>query len=876
MTDSRDQIARRLFEQALDRPEAERAAFLDEACGPDARLRAEVHALLEADSRAGDFLNRAPSVEEVVDPDPGPDPLLGRDIGPWRISRLLGRGGMGNVYLGERGDAAYEGRAAIKVIRRGMDSDDILERFRYERRVLARLQHPNIARLFDGGSLEDGMPYFVMEFVDGDPIDRYCDARALGLRERIELFLTVCGAVQFAHQNLVVHRDLKPANILVSADGQTHLLDFGIARVLAGEGGDEGGLTRGARGPFTPLYASPEQLAGARVTTASDVYSLGVVLFELLVGAHPFRGQDPADGARQVTPPSQALAEMDSPLSAVHGGPHGLRRALAGDLDAIVLMATREEPEMRYQSARELAEDLRRYLDGQAVTARRGALGYRAGKYIRRHALPVAALSALVLALVAGATVGTMLFLSARAAQRDAERERAVADQVSSFLERVLSEADPHLAQGRDVTVLRRILDASARRVERELQPGSRVSAALHLSIGTTYRHLAAFDPAERHLRLALAVFDADSLLDPQRHIRARLEMGSLLLETSRYADAETHLELALQEAERLGPAALAPQVEIHATLGELEEARGVPARAEARYREAIAGTRALHGADHPEVATRLSDLAVLLMNQQRQAEADTLLSTALDIWHSAQVPFDSLALATGLHNSAGLLRRQGQFEAAGERYREALEIYRRIHGAEHPDIARTLNTMGSNLEMGGRPSEAEPLYREALAMQRRMLGEGHRDVGTTLNNLAGLMRREGRLSEADALFRQAEGIYRAALGPDHPWLAIVLTNHACVLEQEGEWARLGRSLAEATPLSTKHFPPGHPQQAVLASLRGAWLAHAGRAAEAERLLTDSYRALSDSLGPQHTHARDAERRLLAFRAHQRTARGGG
>ncbi len=820
--------ARRIFDQVVECAPEDRAALLDAACAGDAELRGAVESLLRADARAAGAFAESPGLPLPEEP-AGPDPMLGRMVGSWRIERRIGHGGMGNVYLARRTDGDFEAEVAIKVIRRGMDTEEILARFRHERRVLARLQHPNIARLTDGGSLEDGLPYFVMEYVNGEPLDRYCDAQGLGTRARLDAFLTVCDAVQFAHQALVIHRDLKPANILATADGGIRLLDFGIAKLLEPGDSQTPSLTRTGRGPFTPRYASPEQRRGERVTTASDVYSLAVVLQELLQGR---------DGAGRIDP----------------------------DLAAIIGAATREEPHLRTPSVRELADDLRRYLAGEPVQARRGAFAYRAGKFVRRHALALGAAAGVVLALVAGVTISTALYLQARDARDAAERERETADQVSRFLEGVFADASPHRSGGRDVAALRAVLDRAAARIPREITPGSRVAGALDLSLGTTYRHLAEFAAAERHLRRANAVFDADTAADAVRRAQARLELGALMLDLSRYPEAEAELRAALAIAAGAGPRAIDTRIEAARAFGLLEEARGNRAAAEGRYREAIASSLERHGPSDPRVAARLSDLAVLLMNHQQRDEADSLLGRAVEIWRSAAGPVDSVAFATGLHNLAGLRRRQARYDEAGALYREALDLYHRVHGAIHPDVARTLNTMGGNEEFAGRFAAAERHYRDALAMQRGLLGDRHRDVGTTLNNLAGVLRKQGRHGEADSLFREAGLVYRASLGNDHPWLAILLTNHAAALEGMRAWGRMGRVLDEAERMARRHLPPGHAQHQVLASLRGAWLAANGRREEAEPMLVASLRALADSLGAEHTNVRDAQRRLGALR----------
>ena len=407
-----------LFHGALPLSGEERETFLRQGCGADAALRADVDRLLAAHEHAGDFIS-SPAVVAAGQWSAPDENLFGRLVGPYRIVREIGRGGMGAVYLAERADGQFEHRVALKVIKRGMDTDQVLARFRAERQILASLDHPNIARLLDGGSTDEGVPYFAMEYIEGEPIDAWTERRALSVEARLQLFLQVCGAVSYAHQHLVVHRDIKPLNILVTADGVPKLLDFGIAKVLH-EGADDATSTVTGMRLLTPEYASPEQVEGRHATTVSDVYALGVVLYELLTGRSPYR-------ARSRTPLDvvEAVRTTDPERPSVVGGTEKLRRRLKGDLDTIVLTALRKEPARRYQSVEQLGGDIRRHLDGLPVRARPDTFGYRAGKFVRRNRVPVAAGVLLGLALIAGTAATAYQAQQARLAQARAERSFA-------------------------------------------------------------------------------------------------------------------------------------------------------------------------------------------------------------------------------------------------------------------------------------------------------------------------------------------------------------------------------------------------------------------------------------------------------------------
>jgi len=418
MNSDRFRRTEELFHAAMSHPEAERDAFLQQSCADDPGLRAEVERLLAAHASAGDFI-LSPAIESArarVGADAGWAGLL---VGPYRVIRELGRGGMGAVYLAERADGQYEHRVALKLIKRGMDTEQVLARFRAERQILASLDHPNIARLLDGGSTDQGTPFFAMEYIEGEPIDTWADRRELSVDDRLRLFLQVSGAVAYAHQHLVVHRDIKPLNILVTAEGVPKLLDFGIAKVLHDTGDQTTSTVTGMR-LLTPEYASPEQVEGQHATTVSDVYSLGVVLYELLTGRSPYRPR-----SRAPIDVVEAVRTTDPERPSAVGNTEKLRRRLRGDLDTILLTALRKEPARRYQSVEQFAGDVRRHLEGLPVRARPDTFRYRAGKFVRRNKVPVAAGVLLALALLGGTAATAYQARQARAAQARAERRFA-------------------------------------------------------------------------------------------------------------------------------------------------------------------------------------------------------------------------------------------------------------------------------------------------------------------------------------------------------------------------------------------------------------------------------------------------------------------
>lgn len=602
-----------LFEQALALPTNERAAFLAQNCDGETELKKEVESLLDSHASAGDFL-AGPGAQLPADVfnEIGRAAVAGQRIGPYRIVRELGRGGMGSVYLAERADQQYEKQVAIKLIKRGMDTDSVLRHFRNERQILAGFDHPNIARLFDGGTTPEGLPYFVMEYVAGTPIDQYCREHDLPLRERLKLFLEVCGAVTYAHRRTVIHRDLKPSNVLLTSDGIPKLLDFGIAKVLQAGEGEESLMTVAGARAMTPEYASPEQVRGDPVTTASDVYSLGVVLYELLTGISPYRitSRAPREVERAVTEtePVRPSAAFDQQKESASPARTNNQKLLRGDLDNILLMALRKEPARRYQSVEQFSEDIRRHLEARPVLARKDNLGYRATKFIRRNRVATAAAALVFLSLIAGVIATTWQAHRARVEEARAERRfndvRRLAHSVLFDYHDAIKDL-PGATKVREQLVkdALRYLDSLAGEatgdpaLQRELaaaydRVGDVRGAAYGASLGDRTGATESYEKALR-IRQALAAATPRDITARRELAVSYQKVGTQLSDTAEASRGLDHLEKSLALAAQLvaeqpqDPQLQAELAGIRTQFGLALESRGEIARALHSYRQA-------------------------------------------------------------------------------------------------------------------------------------------------------------------------------------------------------------------------------------------------------------------------------------------------
>ena len=842
-----------LFDAALDRPPEKRETFLKEACGDDPDLLDEVRSLLAADANAHPLLDSL-ALDAIALPDDllptGILPADGERVGPYRIVEPLGHGGMGAVFLAERADGGFDQQVALKLIRGGMASERIVRRFESERQILARLQHPNIARLLDGGLSADGQPYFAMEYVDGVPLDRYCDRHDGPVEERIRLVRDTCTAVQYAHRRLIVHRDLKPSNLLVTTGSepdpdaaQVKLLDFGIAKMLSDDdpGAGDGALTRTGRAVMTPAYAAPEQVQHEPVTTATDVYALGVVLYELLAGRRPFDLTDrsPAEIERIVS------TETPDPPSAV--APPDRRRVLRGDLDTICLKALRKEPERRYASAGQLAEDLQRFLDGRPVTARPDTAGYRIGKFLGRHRASVAATAAAVCLIV-----GLVGFYTAQLAQeRDRARlEAATATQVSDFLQDLFAVADPGRSGGEDLSA-RTVLDQGAARIERDLAGQPRVQARMMQVMGEVYQSLGAFDAAAPLLERSLSLRRTGSDAAPGDVAAGLHSLAVFRQETGDYAAADSLYRAALA-LQRDAPDPDAPAVA--ATLhdwGTLLHREGNYDRADSLFQQALTLRTDHFGAEDPRTASTLNEQATLRFDQGDRAGAETLYRRVLRLRQQA-FDGDHPDVAMSLNNLAMVLRHQGRFDEARTHYEEALAMRRRLYDGPHPDVAHTLNHIARLYADQGDPAAAEPYAREALDMRISLFGEQHVEVTASMGNLAGILGGQGRHDEQAAYYRRALEIVRATLGDTHPYAAALTYSLGAALHADGDRSAAETRYRESLALHRELFPDGHVNTAYPLIRLGTLLVETGRAAEAEPLLREAVALRTDGLGADH------------------------
>jgi eukaryotic-like serine/threonine-protein kinase len=812
-----------LFEGALELPPSARDAWLETACADDQDLAEQIRALLGAHGRSGGIVDRR------LAPSPPPPPereRAPRPIGPYRILEEVGRGGMSVVYRAERSDGHFRRRVALKVLRGGLDGEELHARLSAERQILASLDHPNIARLLDGGVTEEGRPYLVMEYVDGEPLTGHCDQRRLSIEDRLHLFLQVLRAVQHAHARLVVHRDLKPSNILVTGEGQVRLLDFGIAKVLDfGEVDLDGGVlpvTRTGIRLFTPEYASPEQLRGEPASVANDIWALGVVLYEVLVGGRPFeaRGGGPLELERAILeedPPAPSIRAQTGPGERAERrglGRQALHRALRGDLDRITAMALRKEPDRRYASAEQFADDLERFLDGRPVRAQADRAGYRIGKFLRRHRLETAAVVLVVISVLVGA--GAAIW-QAEEARRERDRAEAAAvrsEAATAYLVDLFRSTDPwEIPVGR--LTARELLARGERRLE-ELPDDPLLRARLLLAMGESYRSLGDAGAARPLIEESLEIRRREVGPDHPETSAALLALADLLRGNGNLAGAEA-LALEALEASRARSRSRAgnPDVTgeaaaltllgfIHTGMGRLPDALD--------EFQASLGLLRGSGLGHvEEVGHALINVAAVNRRLRRLEQAEAYLREALEHRRRHLGPEHPLT-AVSMARLAGLLSEHlGRYDEAGELFEEALELQSRVLGPDHPARVEALGGLAVIREVQGDWAGAEAFLRESYRTHRAGLGDAHPSTLATAEGLAVFLAGRGSLHEADSILNGTLPARRAILGPSHPGLATSLANRGRVLARLGRLDQAESDLREALKIREEVFGPEHP-----------------------------------------------------------------
>lgn len=810
MTPGRWQGAKEILQAALDRDPEVRAAFLEEACGGDESLLEEVRSLL-ANADDDSFMERPPFhlFAEALSAQ-----LEGHPIGPYRILREIDTGGMGEVYEAEQ-QGSIRRKVALKLIRRGLDTAQVIARFESERQALALMNHPNIAQVFDAGATEEGRPYFAMEYVPGDPITRYCDAHRLSIRERLELFKQVCDGVQHAHQKRIIHRDLKPSNVLVTSMGDApfpKIIDFGVAKAIDRPVETEYGQKIG-----TPDYMSPEQAAGKEdIDTRADIYSLGVLLYELLVGELPRDSRQPDQ--KMMLTPSARLAQMAGAASAVAENRRtekaSLLRQIRGDLDWIVMKALEEDRERRYATASELAIDIERHLANEPVLASPPSATYLLGKLIRRHRVGVAAAALVAVALTIGAVVATIGFVQARRAEgvarqeaSRANREGETAQRVSTFLVDMLGSLEPNKAQGEAVTV-REVLDASVKKISTGLDGQPEVQATVMDTMGGAYFSLGLYDDAEPLLRQALKL---------RRQARGPIDV--------KVAESADHL-------------------------GQLYRARARYDEARALYSQALEIRQRLLGSENPATADSLNELGLLYLNQGKYAEAEPYFQRALRIWEKAQDPM----VVNAISHLALLYRDAGQYDKAIPLFEKALAIQEKTLPPEHSEIGANRNNLAEIYRSMGQYDKAEALLRRVLATNEKIMGPEHPIVATCLSNLALVYRDQGKYSEAESLQKRVLEIDLKTKGPEHPDIAISLHNLGVLYREEGRYKEAESLLLQGLRMREKLLGPEHPHVGVSFNHLGLLYAVQHKPALAESCFRKSLAIREKTLGPKHPH----------------------
>jgi eukaryotic-like serine/threonine-protein kinase len=799
-----------------------------------------------------------------------PTPPLPASIGRYRILRLLGEGGMGAVY--EAAQDFPRRTVALKVIRAGYASAEMLRRFENEAQALGRLQHPGIAQIYEAGSADTPFgrqPYFAMELVQGQTLTAYCEEHRLSVPQRLELTIKICEAVQHAHQRGLIHRDLKPANILVDESGQPRILDFGVAR-LTDSGAQATSRTDIGQLVGTLAYMSPEQVLGnpEEIDTRSDVYALGVILYELLAGKGPYRlGRELHEAVRTIR------EEEPTTLSSVN-------RTYRGDIETIVGKALEKDKTRRYGSAAELAADIRRYLGDEPITARPPSTSYQLQKFARRHKALVISAAAVLVVVVAGVVASTWEAVQARRAEARARRESAIAQAVNDFLQNdLLGQASAFNQAKPDPNItVRTVLDRAAQGIRGKFEKQPEVDAAIRDTIGNTYDQLGLYPEAEKQLEPALELSRRALGPDNPQTLRIMSDLMWLKERQGKYAQAEAlGIETLEKDRRALGPEHASTLTSMN-RLALAYSQEGKYPQAEALLSQTLAIQRRLLGPEHPDTLKSTNTLAIVDLDEGKYAQAEKLFGQALEIKRRALGPEHPQTLLS-MNNLAAVYLDEEKYAQAESLDRQALEIQRRVLGPDHPNTLASMNNLAAVYDHEGKYAQAEGLYSQTLAIQRRVLGLEHSDTLTPMKNLANCYGALGRYAQAEALFKQTLAIAKRALGPEHPLTLSVLSDFAYMYQREGKYALAETYAAQAWVGQRHAFGPENA--ATMSSEADVALAHvsqgeftqseplAREALETERKVQPDdwqrYRAesvLGESLAGEKTYA-EAERLLL-------------
>jgi eukaryotic-like serine/threonine-protein kinase len=936
-----------LFDEAVKLAPERRVQYLATACGSDADLLRRVEELLEASGQAAGFLerpvlSRAAEVigQAAAEPPPESSPRIEDDpssapthslpsgggspgaLGPYLLSRRIGEGGMGEVWLAEQREPIRR-MVALKIIKPGMDSKQVIARFEVERQALALMSHPHVAKVFDAGLSADGRPYFVMEYVPGVAVTEYCDRQKLPIRERLELFIQACEAVRHAHQKGIIHRDIKPSNVLVCRENDraaVKVIDFGVAKAMGQKLTDRTLYTELGMAIGTPEYMSPEQagMTDLDVDTRADIYSLGVVLYELLVGALPFDPKELRKAGnlemlriiREVEPPRpstriQSLGATGEEVARRRMTDlPTLTRLLSSELEWITLKALEKDPARRYPSASEFASDVRRYLDHEAVQARPQTVWYRTRKFVRRNRLPVAAAAALLLSLLAGLAVSTALYFQAAAARDRARREAAKAQAINSFLQETIGSPEPG-KQGRQVLVVDALQRAAAK-ADASFSDQPEVRAELHRSIGGVFDHLGMADQVEREI-LKVLEYDRKTLGENARDtLETLIWLGTTRFEAHRYEEAIQDFTKALERGRAAFGVEDTTTIEAMHLLGNVYNLSGRQQEAEPLILEALRLRERVSGPEHFLTARTHMSLAELYTYSLRFDQAEKEWRRAIDILMKRVGEVHWMTLRSQ-EELADVYIREGRLDLAEPLARRTLEVCRRELGEMHTETGVASGVVASLDVERGNFAEAEAIVRDQVARHRQS-DMGDKTLPFALQRLAGVLAREGKdeskeigaqavaaaveaygephravadalrtyaftltrarhpdYSQAEAVYRKAIAMYRGLFGDAHPYLAAALKDLAILEHTRGRHDEAAKLFSEALGIFESLHLDAPWATFELRARMGGCLVEAGRYAEAERPLTDGYEFLRSRRGDADRLTVEALRHRIAL-----------
>ena len=842
-----------LFNRAVGLPKDARAAFLDQRCADDPEVRRQVEAMLADHDRAGDAMS--PGLRSVLQPAAGDPAKPGDRIGPYTLTRRIGEGGMGVVFEAEQEEPVRR-KVALKLIKWGMDTRQVVARFEAERQALAMMTHPGIARVLDAGATEEGRPYFVMELVDGKPIHEYCDAGRLDTAARLALFRDVCAAVQHAHQKGVIHRDLKPANVLIAEeDGrpQPKVIDFGIAKAIEKPLTERSVFTELGQLIGTPEYMSPEQASGAddAVDTRTDVYALGIVLYQLLTGALPLDPERLRQGGFEEI--LRRIRETEPPLpSARRREPSSLMRELRGDLDWIVMKALEKEPARRYDSVSELAADIERHLKSEPVSAGPPSASYRARKFLRRHRVGVAAASLVLIAIVAGGALATVGFLRAAKESRARALEAETARQVSEFLVELFEVSAPGDRKPSSMTAIE-ILEQGAARIDEDLADQPLVRARMLTVLGEVHRQLGQLDEARPLLEQSLEIREERLPADHPDVATTLFELAVLLREMDAYDEARPHFERAAE----IRRAAFGPDdpsvAQVLGNLGRLEQDTGEYDAARERYGESVAILERHAESEPKKLAATLHRMAVLERELGNYDESRALFDRVLEI-ERAHYGNIHHQIGQTLGSLGALCSESGDYDCARETLAEALAIFEEVLEPDHLDIAKLLGILGDVATYTGDYEQARAYQERALTIKERVLDPEHTDVAISLINLGNLLVSMEEYDDARGRFEASKAIFEKQLGAEHVYVSYPVSGLGDVAAEAGDHSTARRHYELALALRESSFGADHPVTSLSrVNLGTTWL-ELGDGKRAAEMCGAAVTALREAVEPDHPY----------------------